>query len=303
MSNAENVTTGPRADRTESRKTLKMSLLPQGKNGARHWCFTIAKPTADTWERLGRMTGQFEHYAWQEEKAFSGLIHCQGYACFPKKMSFKAVKDAFPAGAHLEMAVKPSAAYKYALKEDTRVEGGHTLSCGCCPEDPTEQLKGNRWEKFREFTKLNDWDACVEAFPDLVKNVGAMRIIYERKLAINRDLAKEVTCFYGETGVGKSLTVSKLLAGKTYFRACNGKWFDGYAYEDIIWIDDMQPKQFTRSFFLQLLDYGPVRAEVKGGTCIILASKIFINSPGYNTTRIQCMKTLETKEVHRFPLI
>lgn len=30
---------------------------------------------------------------------------------------------------------------------------------------------------------------------------------------------------------------------------------------------------------------------------------VLINSPGYNTTRIQCMKTLETKEVHRFPLI
>jgi len=30
---------------------------------------------------------------------------------------------------------------------------------------------------------------------------------------------------------------------------------------------------------------------------------VIINSPGYNTSRIQCMKTLETKEVHRFPLI
>lgn len=29
---------------------------------------------------------------------------------------------------------------------------------------------------------------------------------------------------------------------------------------------------------------------------------VLINSPGYNTTRIQCMKTLEIKEVHRMPL-
>lgn len=30
---------------------------------------------------------------------------------------------------------------------------------------------------------------------------------------------------------------------------------------------------------------------------------VIINSPGYNTSRLQCMKTLETKEVHRFPLL
>jgi len=277
MSNAENCTTGPRADRTESRKTL-MPPKKAPESRARHWVFTVNCVTERTAHDLKLLERQAEHWSWQLEQAPStGHLHYQGFISFAAQLRFSVVKKMLPTAA-LYMAVAPAAAYRYCLKDDTCADPSTRSACGCPPPEPKEGLKQNRWEKFRDFSKDHSWNECVNQWPDLVKNVGAMRIIYEQKITIDRSMAKEVFCFYGDTGVGKSLTVSKILEGKEYFRLCNGKWFDGYAYEPVLWIDDMQPKQFTRAFFLQLLDFGAVRAEVKGGTCVVLAKTIYVTS-------------------------
>lgn len=255
----------PKDDRKESR--------------ARHWCFTVNTVTESTGAALRHLTAQAEHWSWQLEQApETGHLHYQGYLGFGTTVRFSVVQKMLPKGTHIEVCVSPAAAYRYCLKDDTCADPSSRCYSEKAPKDPKEGLGGNRWEKFREFTKEHDWNECVNQWPDLVKNIGAMRIIYEQKLKIDRSMAKEVYCFYGDTGVGKSLSVGKLVEGKEYFRLCNGKWFDGYAYEPILWIDDMQPKQFTRSFFLQLLDFGAIRAEVKGGTCVVLAKTIYITS-------------------------
>lgn len=95
------------------------------------------------------------------------------------------------------------------------------------------------------------------------------------------------TAIFGPPGVGKSSTVELMMSetlGHTaredddYFRVANGKWFDGYNYQKIIWIDDLAPNQFVRSHLLQLMETGRFRSEVKGGFVMIKVTHMFITS-------------------------
>lgn len=95
------------------------------------------------------------------------------------------------------------------------------------------------------------------------------------------------TAIFGPPGVGKSSTVELMMSetlGHTarededYFRVANGKWFDGYNYQKIIWIDDLAPNQFVRSHLLQLMETGRFRSEIKGGFVMINITHMYITS-------------------------
>lgn len=250
----------------------------------RHWCFTWNNPPSDWNELCYKMALlHADHFAYQLEQApNTGTMHVQGYVAFPGKgLRLGAVKQLLNNTVHWEAARNPHKAWQYAQKEDSRADEGR--HCACAPAEPTAGLKQNRWDAFKEFAQDHGWLECFDSFSDLVKNQGAMRAIYERKLKLDHDCEKKVTVFWGPTGVGKTYTAKQMLKDRDYYRKdCTTKWWDGYAYEDTVWLDDMQPKSgFTRSTFLQLLDRGVVSAEVKGGTTTIVATTIIITS-NYN---------------------
>lgn len=246
---------------------------------ARHWTFTVNEPEKMTKEVQDRLAAAAEHFAWQLEQAPStGHLHYQCYIGFPQQLRFAAVKSLLPAGAHIEMCINPAKSWEYCLKDDTCADPTTRKHSAECPKGQREGLKQNEWTAFQEYARSHTWGECLENWARLRTHESTMRAIFEMKMSRDHSLAKSVTCFWGPPGTGKSLTVRGLLEGKEYFRAFNGKWFDGYAYEKILWIDDMQPKQFTRASFLQLCDFGTVRMEVKGGTVLIVADTIYITS-------------------------
>lgn len=63
-----------------------------------------------------------------------------------------------------------------------------------------------------------------------------------------------------------------------HFRLAHGKWFDGYQYEETLWIDDFAPNQMTRAHLLQLMETGHFPAEVKGGMVMVHIKYLFITS-------------------------
>jgi len=257
-----------------------MTTLKTKEHQARHWVFTWNNPPLNWKQQCDQVAGiSCEHFAFQLEKGELGTQHVQGYFGFGGKgLRLSACKLLLDPKVHWEQAKAPHKAWLYCQKEDTRQAAGS--DCGCAPAAPTDGLKQNRWQTFRDFAGEHTWLECFDSFPDLVPRQGAMRAIYERKLTLDHDCEKKITVIYGESGVGKSYTAKKMLEGKKYFRKdCTNKWWDGYSYEDIVWLDDMQPKSgFSRSSFLQLLDRGVVQAEVKGGITTIVATTIVITS-------------------------
>lgn len=250
----------------------------------RHWCFTLNEPSEGDWNAVRGLQKQARHWSWQLETApDTGKAHIQGYVGFEKQMHFSTLKGWLPRS-HLEMARDPVAAYNYCCKDATCADPASRCKSIEPPKGQTSGLKSTMWEQYKAFAAENDWKACLSAFTPLRVHIGAMRSIYEDKLVMDRTLEKQCICFWGPPGTGKSLTVTTLLEGKEYFRAFSGKWFDGYAYEPNLWIDDMQPKSFNRSFLLQLCDRGVVQAEIKGGTVRLVASTIYITSNYHPST-------------------
>jgi len=222
-----------------------------------------------------------KYYSVQEEKApETGHLHLQGYVGFTNPRAFTSMQKLFP-GCHLEMAKDPSKAYDYCSKEDSWTGRVRIKSADCPPtaEENKGGLKQEVWKKFLTFAEQHTWDECIDAFPSLwAREEPGMRKHYERLHILKKVVPKkEVFVFWGPPGTGKSTSVKAQL-NTEYFQLMDGKWWDGYNYEDTVFIDDFQPGQMSRASLLRLMDPGAARMEVKGGTCNVIAHKIYITS-------------------------
>jgi len=249
--------------------------------GARHWMITENQN-----ERFDKTITQLrtcgaKYYACQEEKApETGHLHLQCYVGFTNARAFKALQKLFP-GCHLEPAKDPRAGYAYCLKEDSWTGRVRLRSHEEPPstEESRAGLKQEVWKRFIDFAKDHTWDECIDAFPSLyAREEPGMRKHYERLRINGKEVGqKSVMIFWGPPGTGKSTAV-KSQCDADYYQLMEGKWMDGYNYESILFIDDLQPNQMSRSQLIRLMEPGPARMEIKGGTVKVIATRIFITS-------------------------
>ena len=91
-------------------------------------------------------------------------------------------------------------------------------------------------------------------------------------------LRADVHVFVRSTGTGKS-RAAHAEAGESVFVLCDptGKWWDGYASQETVIIDDLRGEiQFT--CLLKLLDRYPMQVQTKGGWTNLSARHWFITS-------------------------
>lgn len=263
---------------------------------ARHWVFTLNNPSGDDVVTLNKNAdlGQFKFYAWQLEKGKdAGTPHIQGYVGLHTQMYFSKFKSLLPGNPHVEMCRDPKAAYAYCQKNDTYVPGGERKSSDDEPPSATDGIKGNVWDRFAAACRVNGLEGertfldILRDYPILYKEEKGTRKLFEEYclppldvMDLSQDAPVHAECYYGAPGVGKSLTVKQILHDtKTpFYRQFDGKWFDGYNYQKVLWIDDMEPGRFKRAQFMQLLDRGPCRVETKGGHATARFDSVFITS-------------------------
>lgn len=206
-----------------------------------------------------------------------------------KQKTFAWWKRALPTS-HLTVAASPSRSYTYCQKEASRIDGP-AGQCGC---EPTSGGIKSSWEQLKEdarrgtdIASLQDRHVGLWAqYPG-----GFLRVVErfrsEAQTSTDRggdggtgDDKRRVlaTIYYGPPGTGKSYTVRSIIAGRPHFRVAIGKWFDGYEFERILWIDDFQPGMLQRNVLLNLLDEGDLRVEVKGGTVRVQVDEVYITS-------------------------
>lgn len=246
-------------------------------NKLQHVIITINHPTDTDYAAVGALCLNSSSHAYQTERGADGVVHIQGYFRLSNRTKFTTLKNKLPR-AHIEVAINPIKAFEYCSKEDTRIEGPSSTSEP--PESPQANLKGSRFHQFQDFVKTHDWDCSVDAFPDLLKNEGALRKIYERANVKTNALIenKRVVCIWGPPGVGKTMYVMKQLDGKDFYRQTMSTWFDNYNYSKRLFIDDMEPERFPRNLLLQLLDTRVTQVQVKGGACQVNFDEIWITS-------------------------
>ncbi|AXQ66259.1 MAG: putative viral replication protein [Circoviridae sp.] len=186
----------------------------------------------------------------------SGTPHLQGYVELSKQRSFKSVAKEMKW--HIEARRGTQAqAIKYCKKDGDITERG------------LPRLQGKRndivdlMDSVRKDVKEID---CFEDHPNAMFKYWKAAARY-RHLVESQDKSFEkclVTVIYGEPGVGKS-KAARWLDPNLYEVPNNDcKWFDGYAGEETILLDDYSG-QCDYRYFLKLLDGYKFNVPVKGG--------------------------------------
>jgi hypothetical protein len=243
---------------------------------ARHWTLTIYDD-AEVDKFIKHTETSFVSFSYQQEVCpKTGKVHLQAYCGYEKPVRFNQLKAIWPT-AHIEMARMHTKAFEYCQKPESRLEGG----LSGCSEPPKKGGIGGEWDRLVARIKEGaTYDQLFDEFPKLVATCDSgVRKHYERfNPKFGTKCIERVVILYGPPGTGKSSTVIKAIGDRPYHQLMHGKWFDGYNYEEILWIDDLQPNTISRAALLQLMEHGSLRMEIKGGTTMTYFKEIYITS-------------------------
>lgn len=267
-------------------------------NPVKRWTLRWSNPPDDWEETCQALMGEhLRFFVGQQEMSESGTPHVQGYFELKKKQRRTTVSALFgDANPHFEEAQgSPKQNVRYCTKH-----------CSACykMEQCTEETKDYRmsdpvmWGTPSKIGKAalmeGLWDAiekgvpieeAIAETPALLQHQRAYNFgmeVRNRKLG-NRWREVDVTVLEGPPGVGKTLwpvlkhgydgiyILTKLTAGAL--------WFDGYAGQRVLVIDDFDSDwSIPYRALLRLLDGHPLRLPIKGGFTYALFDKVYITT-------------------------
>lgn len=229
----------------------------------------------------------------------SGTPHIQAAVYFENPLTMKGVKRRVGQRAHLEKAKGTWADQDYCLKgEQSKAEwkldkqqglnfGKNVDVCRVYGTGP-EQGKRTDIESFREdLANGLDEVESYERYPGMMARYPRFRGGYLSALTKKRGSEyRKITCVvhWGPGGTGKSKDAMCNLDGSykdDMFRVpstTNLKWWDGYAGESIIVLEEFRGNTCTYNRFLELLDGHRLALEIKGGSVHACWTKVYITS-------------------------
>lgn len=229
--------------------------MPQER--ARGWCFTINNPTSWDDIDLETLAADAQYVVRGKEVGESETPHLQGYCYFKNKKSFDQVKNYLPR-AHIERQRGTfDEAIEYCQKDGDWIEWGNR------PSGPSGQK--NQWKEVLQLARAGKLQEIEDQFPSIflryhTKLLGLCKP--ERPLILE---SLENEWWYGETGTGKSKELWERYPD--HYQKSLNKWWDNYAGEEVVAIEEWSPKNEITSSFLKIwADRYPFSAEVKGGT-------------------------------------
>jgi len=234
---------------------------------ARYWLLTIPyaswNPPSDLPSGVCWIKGQ------QEIGANTEYHHWQLLVGFNRAVKIGSVKRTFCQGCHAEPS-RSDAADAYVWKEDTAVPGTRF-------ELGSKSIRRNTamdWQRVWDMAKSGE----IEQIP------VEIRVQHYRTLKqIQKDYLrpgfcpKEVTVYWGPTGVGKSHLAWSLAGVEAFPKDPRTKFWDGYQGQDAVVIDEFRG-DVDICHMLRWLDKYPVIVEQKFGATALKATKIYITT-------------------------
>lgn len=226
-------------------------------------------------------TGKLTFIAGQLERGEQGTDHFQFYVECSSRLRLGQWKQLLGPAVHIE-ARKGSAqqAYTYCTKEETRQAGPVELG------SISQQYAGRRTD-LEELKKSLDDGANMQTISQ--EHFGQFlryRKSIEYYMLLNlgtRDWQMDVRIYWGDTNTGKTKKCfgdAKENGESVYVLTQNDSgtpWFDGYAGQDVILIDDFYG-WIKVSFLLKLMDRYPMNVQVKGSMVPFVSKKIVFTS-------------------------
>lgn len=238
---------------------------------SRGWCLTINNYTEahvaafDAYECEYKIRGF--------EIAASGTPHLQAYIFKKKKASGAQLKRLLPT-AHLELAKgTPQQNRTYCSKDGDFKEFGEIPVKGKRTDLTTfvNESKSSS-SKFSESTLLEEYASLVARYPQFVDRVQSH---YHPPTKLKK---LDNHWFHGPPGTGK--TVRATLHNPSYFVKAANKWWDGYAGQHTVILEDISPEQgkFLLYFIKIWADFAPFLGQVKCSTMFIRPQSIIVTS-------------------------
>lgn len=250
----------------------------------KNWCFTHNNPEASDYELYSGLVeqGTCSYLVFQKEEGEAGTPHLQGYMCLTKKMRLLTLKAKLhPAQPHLEPAGGNAVQNrKYCTKEEGRLDG--PWEYGALPKVGKAALMKSLADGVEAGMSARQ---LTQAYPTLLGHSKAIK--YAQFLVSQEKGLKwrvlDVNVSVGGTGTGKtreavggdylnSYIWSKMNAAGTT------NWFCGYAGQDHLIIDEIQPGDFSITQMLRILDGHPLLMQVKGDAVYATYTRVTLTS-------------------------
>nr|AXL64564.1 replication associated protein [Duck associated cyclovirus 1]AXL64566.1 replication associated protein [Duck associated cyclovirus 1] len=271
------------------------------------YSWTLNNYTSEDIERIRQHEHLFDYAIWGREIApETGTPHLQGYFKFKTKQRFNTVRAILGGRGHLEGSKgSPKQNHDYCAKSgdyetvgDLVVASQSSLELVCqmlkdgvrlaqiAADYPSIFVRHHRGlrelslilgvVKPRDF-KTGKW-AAARSIPESLSRFRANLLLKVRWMILSLlVLVSEVLVFYGASGTGKSRRAAELCGSESTYYKPRGKWWDGYANQDNVIIDDFYG-WLSFDEFLRIADRYPCRVEVKGGFAEFTSKRIIITS-------------------------
>lgn len=242
----------------------------QGKR----WCFTFNNYTEEIIEYIVEDVFPRTLYGiFGLEIGDKGTPHLQGYLHFNTNQRFNTMIKKILPGAHFELAIGNAEQNKaYCTKQQ-----GVFYEHGDCPLDKGTMEK-KRWADSLQAAKEGRMD---DIDPQIVMcHYGTIKRIKMDYRKQPNDLDRDCIgiWYYGETGTGKSRR-ARFVAGNSLYVKMLNKWWDGYADEETVLIEEISPEHKWLGCLLKIwCDRYVFRAEVKCETMNIRPKRLIVTS-------------------------
>ena len=237
----------------------------------RNFTITVNNPTEEDVTLLDTVPCKYIVYG--NEVGESGTPHKQGTIIFKSQKTLSAAIKSLPRRAHVEVCKHVFKSIEYCKKDGDFIERG---------EPPkTKEDQGNmEKERWANFISLAEQDRLEEIDPkDRVKHYRAAEYFRSEGAKKRRleDTEERMEWYYGPSGTGKSRK-ARSENPAAYLKMCN-KWWDGYADEDCVIIEDFDKKHDVLAHHMKIWgDRYDFLAEHKGGAKRIRPKKIIVTS-------------------------
>lgn len=203
--------------------------------------------------------------------------HFQGYIELdkPQRMSWLRKIDGLET-AHFEVRKGTrEQARAYCMKEDSRMDGPFEFGLWIGGQGERSDL-----EEVKEFlneSKRTELELAHNFFGHYVRYNRALLRYQELKWASPRSDKTELILALGVPGCGKTRWAFETYPD-LFNKQAGNKWWDGYAGQETVLLDDFANGWFPYYQLLQLADRYPMKVEVKGGTVDFVAKRLIITS-------------------------
>lgn len=202
----------------------------------------------------------------------TGTMHYQGYCEFSEKVSMATIKQVFNDNTlHLAPRYGTQAqAIEYCRKDGDVLEWGEP------------QYSGKRNDLKDLIDECKTLTQVMDEYPHIYCAYrNGLKDIYNKKFMseIPEFTPVDVFVYVGATGTGKTRRAIEENTGKYYKLTCSGNtlWFDGYAGQEVLIIDEFYG-WIKWNFLLQMLDGYKLQLPIKGGFTMKNWKKVIITS-------------------------